>query len=491
MNEWPLGSREEFLNSPNLSTKTAYSIGQLAEGLKNTTFAFFLLFYYNQVLGVSGTLCGIALAIAIVLDAVTDPVMGAISDGWRSRWGRRHPFMYFAALPMAVCFYLTLFPMVESEMGLFVWLTCFAALTRLATTAFAVPYFALGAEMTSDYKERTSIVAGRTIFGMLGMFVVLALGFGWFFAASDEFPNGQLDPAAYSPFAAVVAVMIFVSIIMSAAGTHHLIPELQSPATREGWSFKQLLRDIASAAENASFRWLVGGLLIMAVPVGSGMSLTVYLNTFFWDVSPGAMGIVLAAMSIGSVIGLFAVPLVARYVEKREALIFGSLGWATFAILPVCLHYAGLFPAPGSKAVVTGLVACSFMAGLVSAQVLASAGSMIADVADEQELATNQRQEGVFYGAYVFSLKLTEGVGAVTGGLALELIRWPTGEHIKTALDIPPDSLFWLSIIAGPAMAIGFIPAAWCFSHYRLDEGRHRAILAELENRSQEPASLS
>ena len=88
-----------------LSTKLAYWFGQIAEGLKNTTFSVFLLFYYNQVLEVSGTLCGIALFVGISIDAVTDPLMGSISDAWRSKYGRRHVFMYVSALPMAVCFF--------------------------------------------------------------------------------------------------------------------------------------------------------------------------------------------------------------------------------------------------------------------------------------------------------------------------------------------------------------------------------------------------
>ncbi len=76
-----------------------YGLGQLAEGVKNTAFSFFLVFYFNQVLGLSGTLSGTAIFIALVFDAVSDPVAGSLSDRLRSRWGRRHPFMYASAAP--------------------------------------------------------------------------------------------------------------------------------------------------------------------------------------------------------------------------------------------------------------------------------------------------------------------------------------------------------------------------------------------------------
>ena len=86
------------------------AVGSIAEGVKNTAFNVFLLFYYNQVLGVSGTLTGTAIFLALCVDAVADPLIGSLSDGWRSRLGRRHPFMYAAALPMAVCFALLFLP---------------------------------------------------------------------------------------------------------------------------------------------------------------------------------------------------------------------------------------------------------------------------------------------------------------------------------------------------------------------------------------------
>ena len=90
-----------------LSIKLIYGSGQFAEGVKNVAFATFVLLYYNQVLGLSGTLAGLAIFIALCFDAITDPVVGSISDNFKSRWGRRHPFMYAAAIPMAFSFLLS------------------------------------------------------------------------------------------------------------------------------------------------------------------------------------------------------------------------------------------------------------------------------------------------------------------------------------------------------------------------------------------------
>ena len=101
-------------------TRILYAIGQLPEGIKSAAFGFFLLFYYNQVLGLSGTLAGVALFIALCFDAVSDPLVGSVSDFARSRWGRRHPFMYGAAVPFALSFFLLFTPPAGlSDTGLF------------------------------------------------------------------------------------------------------------------------------------------------------------------------------------------------------------------------------------------------------------------------------------------------------------------------------------------------------------------------------------
>ena len=142
------------------SSKLAFGVGQYAEGLKNTGFSLFILFYYNQVLGLSGTMAGMALFIALLFDAITDPLAGSLSDNFRSKWGRRHPFMYVSAIPLALAF-VGLFSPPESlsDIGLFAWLTIFAVLTRGAMTLYHVPHLALGAELTENFHERTRIVA--------------------------------------------------------------------------------------------------------------------------------------------------------------------------------------------------------------------------------------------------------------------------------------------------------------------------------------------
>ena len=116
-------------------TKLVYGLGSAAFGIKDAGFSTFLLIFYNQVLGVPATLVSLAISIALFADAFVDPVIGEISDNWRSRLGRRHPFMYAAALPTAFFYFLLWNPPHLSTQALFLYLVATAVLVR-ATIAF-------------------------------------------------------------------------------------------------------------------------------------------------------------------------------------------------------------------------------------------------------------------------------------------------------------------------------------------------------------------
>ena len=152
-----------------LATKIIQGVGAIPDTFKNFAFNTFLLFFYNQVLGMPAFLASVALGIAIVFDAITDPVVGSISDNPKTRLGRRHPLMYVSALPLGLTLYLTFVPPSGlSDTGLFVWLTFFAIVVRGSMTLFLVPWSALQAELSEDYVERSTIVTFRFLFGWIG-----------------------------------------------------------------------------------------------------------------------------------------------------------------------------------------------------------------------------------------------------------------------------------------------------------------------------------
>ena len=464
--------------------KLAFGVGQLGEGLKNGAFGIFLLFYYNQVLGMPGTLAGLAVGTAVVVDAFTDPLAGSLSDHWRSRLGRRHPFMYASILPLAVSFYLLFHPVVTGDWALFVWLVVFANLTRTSMSLYYVPHNALGAEMTEDFDERTTLVGYRTFFGYLGHLAAVTIGMAVFFAATPEFEVGQLNAAAYPPFAATLAVLMAAVIFWSAWGTRSVIPYL--PAATERVSFhalavlRRVVSDIATAMGCGSFRWLFSGMLIVFVMVGVDGALNIYIYTYFWELTRGDIVLIVAGFPIGVMFGAMLSNRIFARWGKRAGLMFGAASWAFWQILPVALRLLGWFPENADALLLPLLFTIRVIQGACTAQAPIATGSLVADSADEHELETGRRQEGVFFAAASFAQKAASGSGNVVAGFALDLIDWPRGAHVQTAADVPPETLVDLGLVYGPYVAGFAVVALWCFTRIKLTRARHEEILAEL-----------
>ena len=150
-----------------------FAAGQIPEGVQSTSFGFFLLFFYNQVLGLSGFMTSLAIVVALLVDAISDPVIGSWSDSLRSRWGRRHPFMYAGAIPFAISFYLLFAPPAGmTELQTFAWLVVFSVLTRTTQSVYSIPHSSLTAELSPDYQERTLLSSLRSLLQSMGNLMV-------------------------------------------------------------------------------------------------------------------------------------------------------------------------------------------------------------------------------------------------------------------------------------------------------------------------------
>ena len=465
--------------------KLNFGIGQAAEGIKTCTFSTFLLFYYNQVLGLSGDLAGGAIAAALIFDAFTDPIAGSVSDRWRGPRGRRHPFMYASAVPLGICFYLLFDPWVTLEQvgqsGLFAWMLTVTILTRAAMTLYHVPHMALGAELSEDYDERTVLVAIRHFFGAIGYILVYVLGFGIFFSATAEFANGQLDPTAYPPYALTLGLLMCLTILISAFGTRARIPYLpQAQHTEKPLRPVDVVLDAIRAMENASFRWMMFGFIVIIVAFGVATATGIYMFTFFWEFNQFQILIVLIAGPVGSMVGYAVARRFFAWLDKRDAMIVGGLCWMTIHALPVPLYLAGWTPPAGSWGLAIFLALVTVLAGSTIAQLIVGIGTAMADIADENELSTGHRQEGVFFGASAFAVKCSAALGSWLAGLVLTWINWPTGIGVRTAADIPPDILLSMAVLTGPITALVALPGLLCLRGYRLNRRKLQEIQAAL-----------
>ena len=164
--------------SVNNKTKIFYGIGFISVGIKDILYAVFVFFYFSQILGLDQIYTGTATLIALLFDAISDPIIGTISDNYKSKkYGRRHPFMAISAIPLGISTYLLFKPFDDlGQFGLFLWMTFFSILIRFFLSLFLVPGMSLGAELSSDYNERTVITSYRIMFATLVSPLVSLLG---------------------------------------------------------------------------------------------------------------------------------------------------------------------------------------------------------------------------------------------------------------------------------------------------------------------------
>lgn len=461
--------------------KTFFGLGQLAEGIKNTAFTTFLLFYYNSVLGLNGTYAGTALLIALVFDAVTDPLVGSFSDTFKHRFGRRHPFMIVSALPLALTFGLIFSPPEGlGQMGLFLWLTGFAILVRASMTLYHVPHLALGAELTRDYHERTVVVAYRSVFGALG--IALVLGAGWSVYFPDLNGNlGRFNPAAYREFGWTFGFVMMAAILVSAWGTRSVIPSLPKPPEEvAAFSLKRLVGEIRVALENRSFRALVLGMIVFFATRGVQDALEVHMGTYFWNLTSSEIQLRQFASVPAFLLGLPFWVAMTRYMDKGRAFVFGIGLLTLFSVLPPLLQIYGWYPPRESSGYLGILVGCNAIAVFGATAGAVNAGSMIADVTDEHELRTGLRQEGIFFAALAFAVKATVGIGQFVAGVSLDLIGLTAGAVPGT---IAASTVRSLGLLYGPGTAILGLASVVLLLGYRLDRRRHAEIVAALAER--------
>src|SRR5579864_509217 len=152
---------------------------------------------------------------ALIVDAFADPIVGQISDNLRTRWGRRHPLMYAAAIPVAIGYYLLWNPPHWSNDQLFYYLIGIIVLVRTFITTYEIPSTALIAELTPDYDQRTSFLSYRYLFGWLGGLTMALLAFGVFFSVTKQYPVGQLNPEGYFKYSVTACVLMVAAIWIS------------------------------------------------------------------------------------------------------------------------------------------------------------------------------------------------------------------------------------------------------------------------------------
>jgi Na+/melibiose symporter-like transporter len=470
-----------------LRTKLGFGLGAMPEAAAQIAFNTWSFLFYNSVLGLSGTLCGLAATCAIVLEAVADPTIGAISDRFRSRLGRRHPFMYAAPLPFVVAMYCLYSPPASLHgFSLFVWLTVFAVLHRQAMSLFYIPYLALGAELSNDYRERSIVMSYTALFGVIGGAAIYF--YGW--THLGRVHGGSTVRTGYPGLALGVGLFVALAMLACARSTRDQIPRLvqAAPARSARFGLRELGHELRSCLSNHNYRMLLVGLICLSVVVGVRETLDSYLVLFFWRLPADkirAFGLVTPPASILAF--LVTARLHDRF-DKRNTLVGAVATMIGGAALPIVARLIGLFPSNGSRALLPTLMFFTFVTYGALAIVLITVLSAVADITDEHELSTGKRQEGLFYSARILFGKLTTAFGHVVAGLSLDMIGFPAGAKPGLVAD---DVIVKLGLVVGPATAVPGIVGIFFYARYAITRQRHLEMQRELARRRTPPAAIA
>lgn len=420
---------------------------------------------------------GLALTIALVIDAFADVIVGYWSDNFRSRFGRRHLFMYASAVPVAASYFLLWNPPAGwGNDALFWYVLILAIATRIFITFFETPNAALAPELTRDYDQRSNLQSYRSFFGWTFGNAMTVIMFIAVFPAfvTPAITNGQFNREAYSVYGWIASGVILAAILISTAGTHDQVPKLQSPPQRKmslGGAFREVFETLA----NKSFLSIFLTAMFAFVAAGLVSALSVYFTTYFWGFRSEQIGLITLAIFFSATLGAIVAPILSKKLgKKRAAITLGAIG-LVFSPIAVLLRLLGILqPGEGSFWIVFGLGQLEVVI-VVASQVLVA--SMISDLVEQSELKTGRRSEGVFFAANTFIQKMTSGLGLMIATLVLALANFPTGATPEQVPDSTLQALGWWYL---PIMMLLRVAMLAVIFLYSLDRTTHEENLRKL-----------
>lgn len=455
-----------------LRTRTGYGVVELGMSAAEVMLIFYLLEFYTKVVGLRAELAGFALALAVLWDAIADPIMGGISDRTQSRFGKRRPYILLGSVLLAGGIMAIFAPThLESQAGKFFFLLATYMFTNTSMTIVAIPHAALAGELSFDRNERTELFGWRLFFRTLGfMLAVLLPGL---LVSYFEARLGVSRTLA-SRWVAIGVLVTGLITFISVRRIDKPAPPLKRKRGERDSSImveiRGFVRGLWSVASNRVFL----PLLLAYVAAYIGRTLNSSIALYYYDVR-----LQLTERQIHiNVLGLFTlvicfsigvwVFLSQRFGKKMPAFwgAFG-LGLSTVIIYPIMPPGQVIYP------MVLGSVLGGFLVGSVIIF-----ESLVADIVDYDELKTGVQREGLYFGCWMMVTKFARAAALAGTGLMLRWIGLQEGAEVQT-----PETATGLAIMYGPVVGGCFMLAALFFLFMPLTDEKHERVQRLLRQR--------
>ena len=445
-----------------VGAKLAYGFGDVGASIVTAINGFFLNAFLLEVAGLRPAMVGTIFLLVKIWDAVNDPLIGALTDRTKSRWGRRRPWLLFGAIPFGLAFLLHWLVPPLSDMGKFWYYLVVGILLDTGFTVVNVPYTALTPELAQDYDERTTLNSYRFGFSILGGVVAAALHPVIVGVIVENFGNVVLGNAVS---AAIWTFFLISSSFVAFAFTreNYVAVDTQGPGFFEG---------LKIAFSNRAFLYVTTIYLLSWLCIQFVQS-NLYLYARYWADVEDEFPFLVMGVQLSTFVFLLMWDAVSKRIGKKRVYYYGMAFWVLVSI--------GLFfVQPGQLAL---LLVMATLAGVGVSVAYLIPWSMLPDVVDLDELETGQRREGVFYGFFVFLQKLGVSLGLAVSDYVLDIVGYINPDVAGEVAIQPPAVQTALRVFISFVPAVILLVSIGVVYFYPITRERHAQIKAELAQR--------
>jgi len=458
-----------------LADKIAYGLGDLGNGLAMQVVGSYLVFFMTSILHIPGTIAGLAIGISIFWDAITDPIMGYISDNTRSKkFGRRHGYLLLGAIGVSFSILGLFFIPLDASMTLKVaMIFVFIISYKTFITILVTPYTALGSELSQDYAERTQIQSIRSIFFMMGVALMMVGGMYVFFQPTSAYPIGQLNPQAYINIAIFTAVFSLLAILVVYFQTRKYIGPLSQHhgLLGEASSISRILKTFMNTYKNRAFVAVATSYMFCNIATAIVNNIGIHVFTYSFAFDSSMIATVIGVQFFFSIVSQPLWVYLVGKTDKKSALMLGL--FITF-IAAMYFMLVSIFHTSFQENVWI-FMPYSIIAGIGTGAMFSIPSSMVGDTIDVEELQSGIRNEGVFFGSMTLFYKSSQAIVVFILGILLDLIGF--NSHITVQ---GPTTQLALGLILSLGCAFAVVMSGWSILNYPLSKKRVLEIREQL-----------